>query len=94
MNFKRDLYWLVAALLFGVLALPFLVYYTGVATLGPYSNGGPFDFFWNFFADLARFRRAAWALALGPLVITLFWRILLRVFLPRRTLSTHHDSAT
>ena len=41
MKFRRDLLWLLAALLFGLLVLPFLVYFTGAATLGPYSSGGP-----------------------------------------------------
>ena len=40
MNVRRDSRWLIAALVFGALLLPVLVYYTGVMTLGPYSHGG------------------------------------------------------
>ena len=84
MNFRRDLFWLLAALLFGLLLLPFLVYYTGSATLGPYSGGGPWSFYRNFWADLVHLKGSAVALAFGPLAITLAWRLLVLVFWPSR----------
>ena len=37
----RHARWLLAALLFGALVLPMLVYFTGALTLGPYARGGP-----------------------------------------------------
>ena len=48
MIFGRNSIWLLVALVFGAVALPFLVYYTGLATLGPYSHGGPFAFYVDF----------------------------------------------
>jgi hypothetical protein len=92
MNLKRDLYWILSALFFGVLVLPFFVYYTGVSALGPYVNGGPFDFLGDFLRDLGRARGAAWTLALGPAAITLVWRVLVRIFLPRRSQQVPQDS--
>jgi len=77
MSLKRHAPWLLAALVFGAAILPFLVYYTGNATLGPYANGGPGRFVADFYADLGQLRGAAWALLLGPAVLVSIWRILL-----------------
>jgi len=76
MSPRRHVGWLLAALLFGALLLPFLVYCTGVATLGPYANGGPLGFYADFLADLARLRPSAWSLLLGPAALVLVWRLL------------------
>jgi hypothetical protein len=78
MGIRRNISWLVAALLFGALLLPFLVYYTGVATLGPYSHGGPFGFYGDFLSDLARLHLSAWSLLLGPAALVLAWRLAAR----------------
>lgn len=76
MSQRRNLPWLVAALAFGALVLPLLVYFTGSATLGPYARGGPGSFLLDYFADLARMRGSAWALLLGPAGLVLVWRML------------------
>jgi hypothetical protein len=76
MSLKRDSTWLIVALVFGAVALPLLVYYTGVLTLGPYSQGGPASFYADFLAGLARLRWSAWALLLGPAALVLLWRLL------------------
>jgi hypothetical protein len=81
MTTRSALLWLLGALLFGVLAMPFLVYATGVATLGPYVPGGAGAFFRDYLSALAGFRGAAWMLALGPAAVVGFWLILRRVFL-------------
>lgn len=73
---RRHLPWLIAALAFGAVVLPILVYYTGSATLGPYAQGGAGQFLVDYFADLARLRGSAWALLLGPLALVLVWRFL------------------
>jgi len=73
---RRLALWLLAALLFGAVALPLLVYYTGVVTLGPYSHGGPLSFYADFLADLARLRWSAWSLLFGPATLLLVWRLL------------------
>lgn len=76
MSLKRHMPWLIAALGFGAAVLPFLVYYTGTATLGPYANGGPGRFLADFYADLGRLRGSAWALLLGPAALVAVWRVL------------------
>ena len=75
MKSGHHLVWMFAALLFGVLALPLLVYATGVRVLGPYA-GGPATFYANYLADLAALRPAAWTLALGPAALAATWRTL------------------
>lgn len=76
MKSRHHIRWLLAALVFGAAILPYLVYATGVATLGPYSGGGPGDFYVAFAADLAQRRPAALALLLGPAVLVGAWRLL------------------
>jgi hypothetical protein len=82
MKFRRDLLWLLAALLFGLLVLPFLVYFTGAATLGPYSSDGPWGFYRDFWSDLVHLSGSAMTLAFGPLAITLVWRLLVFILWP------------
>ena len=74
MRLNRNLLWPAAALLFAAAVLPFLVYYTGTQTLGPYSKGGPLQFVGDFYASLAHLRGAAWTLLLGPAALVAFWR--------------------
>jgi len=75
---KRDAWWLLGALLFGVGVLPWAVYAAGIAVLGPYANGGPGRFFADYAADLLRGRWVSWALALGPLGVVATWRLITR----------------
>ena len=82
-TFGRHSAWLLVALVFGAVALPFLVYYTGVATLGPYSQGGPLAFYGDFLASLARLQWSAWTLLLGPVACVLLWRVLVAYAWPR-----------
>lgn len=77
---RRTSFWLVAALVFGLLVLPFLVHLTGRTVLGPYSGGGAGAFFGDYLHGLLTFHWYSWVLALGPLLIVVFWRIL--VFAP------------
>jgi len=78
MNPRRDRFWLLAALVFGLLVLPFLVHGTGVYVLGQYAGGGAAAFFGNYLRDLATLRWYSWVLALGPVVIVASWGILAR----------------
>ena len=73
---SRHLAWFAAAFLFAAAVLPFLVYYTGTQTLGPYANGGALRFVGDFYISLARLQGAAWTLLLGPLLLTAVWRFL------------------
>ena len=84
MNPLRDRFWLLAALLFGLLVLPFLVHSTGVYVLGPYAGGGATAFFGSYLRDLVTLRWYSWVLALGPLVIVASWGILVRRAPPSR----------
>lgn len=83
MRLKPDAAWIVAALAFAALALPFLVYSTGVRTLGAYAGGGPLQFFGDFYADLGRLRAGAWLLLLGPATLVAAWRLLVAYAWPR-----------
>jgi hypothetical protein len=76
MRLNRHTAWIVAALAFAALVLPFLVYVTGVQTLGAYAGGGPWQFLGDFYADLARLRPTAWVLLLGPAALVAAWRML------------------
>ena len=76
MRLKRHLAWVAAALVFAAAVLPFLVYYTGTTTLGPYSAGGPLQFLADFYGDVGRLRPGAWLLLLGPATLVIFWRLL------------------
>ena len=78
MNPRRYRFWLLAALLFGLLVLPFLVHRTGVYVLGPYAGGGAAAFFGSYLRDLVTLRWYSWVLALGPLFIVASWGILAR----------------
>jgi len=74
---RRSAFWMLAALLFGLLVLPFLVHLTGRTLLGAYAGGGAGAFFADYLRDLLAFQWYSWVLALGPLLIVVFWRILL-----------------
>lgn len=67
----------------GIVLLPFLVYFVGTLTLGPY-EGGLGSFLAKLYGDFVRLVPSAWALLLGPYV--LFWAVrLLTRPLRRRT---------
>jgi hypothetical protein len=79
---RRDVLLFAAALAFGVLALPFLVYLTGTYVFGRYAAGGALGFFGDFTRGLATLRWHAWALALGPVAIVAVWYGLWRLASP------------
>lgn len=76
-NPRPEKFWLLAALLFGLLVLPFLVHLTGAYVLGKYA-GGAAAFFGAFLRDLVTLQWYSWVLALGPVVIVALWRTALR----------------
>jgi len=56
----------------GFFLLPALIFWVGIASLGPYGEGqgaGMGTFYGDFYADLAGGEGRAWSLALGPLVL-------------------------
>ena len=76
MQLKRHVAWVIAALVFAALVLPFLVYYTGLQTFGAYRGGGPIGFVADFYVDLGRRQPGAWLLLLGPATLVIIWRLL------------------
>jgi len=76
MNFLRELIWLAVAVFAGLALVPAAAYFTGLRLLGPYSEGGLANFFGAFIADLLRMRLHTWTLVLGPILVTVIWRLL------------------
>ena len=83
MSLKRHVAWLAAAAAFSVAVLPVLVYYTGAATLGPYSGGGLRQFLRDYVINLAGLQPAAWLLLVGPVLLVAAWRVLVALLWPR-----------
>ncbi len=80
---KRELRLLGILAGFGLVLLPWLVYYAGVLTLGPY-DGGLWAFLKSLYAAFFTLRPSAWALLLGPYLLFQAVRLLSRP-LRRRT---------
>jgi hypothetical protein len=88
---QRALILYAAALLFGVLVVPFLIFLVGNRVLGPYTQGqnlrgGPFALLGDFFTGLAHGSAVFWAVALGPLLVLVLLRLFvvgLRLLPPR-----------
>ncbi len=76
---RRDLLWLLAALLFGLFVLPFLVHATGLRVLGTYAGGSAGAFLADYFSSLAALHWHAWTLALGPPLLVTCWRLTCRL---------------
>jgi ABC-type Fe3+-siderophore transport system permease subunit len=73
-----------AALLFGVLLMPLLVWVVGNRLLGPYTHGqnthaGPLALLADFLVGLGHGSAVFWAVALGPAIVLLLVRLLLRL---------------
>jgi hypothetical protein len=86
---QRELILFGAALLFGVLGVPLLIWVGGNRVLGPYTHGqnphaGPFALLGDFLLGLVHGSAVFWAVALGPavfiLLVRLFWRGLRALF--------------
>jgi hypothetical protein len=72
-----------AALLFGVLVVPLLLWVAGNRILGPYTHGqdlhaGPLALLGDFLVGLGHGSAVFWAVALGPAVFLLLLRLLWR----------------
>jgi hypothetical protein len=74
---RRELVWFGIVGGFGLVLLPFLVYFAGAATLGPY-EGGLGTFLGKLYGDLVRLTPSALALVFGPYVIFQGARLLTR----------------
>ena len=63
----------------GLFILPAVIFWVGIALLGPYGEGqgaGMGSFYGDFYGDLAQGQVRAWTLALGPLVLVSLIRII------------------
>jgi hypothetical protein len=77
---RRELVIFGAALLFGLVAMPFLIWFVGHRMLGPYLHGqnpqaGPFALALDFLLGLVHGLPAFWIVALGPAVLLLLVRL-------------------
>jgi hypothetical protein len=77
---RRELIIFGAALLFGLIAVPLLIWVGGNRVLGPYVHGqnlhaGPFALLQDFFLGLLHGSAVFWAVALGPAALLLLVRL-------------------
>jgi hypothetical protein len=79
---RREARLAVAAIGFGLLALPFAVYVVGQLLLGEYS-GGPMALAETIWLDLLSLRLPAWTLVLSPYIIIQLARSVRRVWRPK-----------
>ncbi len=84
---RRELTIFAIELLFGLIAMPFLIWYGGSRVLGPYTHGdnphaGPFALAGDFLLGLLHGSAVFWFVALGPALLLSLVRLfvaLLRV---------------
>lgn len=82
---RRELIIYGSALLLGLVLMPFLIWFAGNRFLGPYTHGqnthaGPFALFADFMVGLAHGSAVFWSVALGPALLLLLIRLLVRLF--------------
>jgi len=91
---KRELAIFGIALLFGLIAMPFLIWFAGNRVLGPYIHGqspraGPFALAADFLLGLLHGSAVFWIVALGPAVLLLLVRLFIALL---RALPTARDT--
>jgi hypothetical protein len=74
---ERELWLAGAALAFGLLVLPFLIYLAGSISLGPYESGSVWLYLFDFLKGLVRPHLAYWLIVVGPYLLILLLRGLL-----------------
>jgi hypothetical protein len=77
---RRELIMFGAALLFGLIGVPLLIWVGGNRVLGPYVHGqnlhaGPFALLQDFFQGLLHGSAVFWGVALGPAALLLLVRL-------------------
>jgi hypothetical protein len=78
-SLRRELIMLVAALAFGVLAVPPLLWLAGPRALGPYPGGGIGSMITNFFGGLASGSFGFWTVAVAPYILLIVVRVLFAI---------------
>ena len=76
---RRELGFFALLFGFGLLVLPFLIYFAGVLTLGPY-EGGLATFLGSLLGAVFTARPTAWLLVIGPYLLFTAIRFLTRPF--------------
>jgi len=64
----------VILLAVGLFIMPVLIWVVGRATLGPYTDGGPFALLVDFFSGLKSGSLVYWCVAFGPYVFVMILR--------------------
>lgn len=80
---RRELIILAAALVWGLVPMPLLIWLAGSRLLGPYVHGqnthaGPSTLLADFFVGLAHGSAVFWSVALGPAVLLVLLQLLVR----------------
>jgi hypothetical protein len=84
-TWQRELAIAAAALAFGLLALPFVIYTVGQRLIGEYAeNSGALALAESIWVDLAALRLPAWVLVLSPYLTVQLVRWVRRVWWPKR----------
>jgi hypothetical protein len=81
---RRELIIYGVALLCGLLGAPLLIWFAGNRVLGPYTHGqnahaGPFALLGDFLLGLVHGSAVFWVVALGPAVLLLLSRVMVRL---------------
>lgn len=81
---RRELIIYGVALLCGLLGMPLLIWFAGNRVLGPYTHAqnlhaGPFALLGDFLLGLVHGSAVFWAVALGPAVLLLLLRGMIRL---------------
>jgi hypothetical protein len=74
---RRELIWLAVMGGGGLIVMPLVIYLVGSRTLGPYEGGGLGSFLAVLYGDFFHLHWGAWALLVGPYLVTLLIRWLL-----------------
>jgi hypothetical protein len=81
-HLRRELWWALGSLGFGLLILPGVIYLVGTMLLGPYGGGANGaghvgSFYGDVFRGLAAPAMSAWSIVLGPIVVIVLMRLIL-----------------
>ena len=91
---RRELIWLAVMGGGGLIVMPLVIYLVGSRTLGPYEGGGLGSFLAVLYGDFVHLRWGAWALLIGPYLVSLLIRWLLVPWRKRPAEDTSAPPAT
>jgi hypothetical protein len=79
-HIRRELLWLLIGLPLGLLLLPVLIFLAGMRVFGPYAGGEAGDLVNGFLRGLGQGEPACWLVAVGPYLVLLLLRLMVRGF--------------